>query len=148
MPLGSPGFYGSITVNFREKVDTLSLQNSPFLSLFPSPKTGWESLGQDDLSSHATCQATIGWRGFPYPLIPLLCDFHQMESCHVSTHGPHLSSCLTNSAHDTWHLLSHSKCAKYRCLEKREIPTVSEFDVVARFRETIPTVKSISSFEI
>ena len=28
------------------------------------------------------------------------------------THGPHLSSCLTNSAHDMWHLLSHSKCVK------------------------------------
>ena len=29
-------------------------------SHFPSPKTGWESLGQEDLSSHATCQAIIG----------------------------------------------------------------------------------------
>ena len=32
-------------------------------------------------------------------------------------------------------------------LEKREIPTVSEFDVIARFRETISTVKSVSSSE-
>ena len=29
-----------------------------------------------------------------------------------------------------------------------QIPTVSEFDVVARFRKTIPTVKSVSSSEI
>ena len=35
-----------------------------------------------------------------------------------------------------------------RCLEKREISTVSEFDVVARFRETILKVKSISLSEI
>ena len=34
------------------------------------------------------------------------------------------------------------------CFEKREIPTVSEFDGVARFHETIPTVKSVSSYEI
>ena len=35
-----------------------------------------------------------------------------------------------------------------RCLEKCEIPTVSKFDVVARFRDMIPTVKSVSSSEI
>ena len=35
-----------------------------------------------------------------------------------------------------------------RCLEKREISTVSKFDVLARFRDTIPIVKSISSSEI
>ena len=29
-----------------------------------------------------------------------------------------------------------------------QIPIVLEFDVVARFRETIPMVKSVSSFEI
>ena len=40
-----------------------------------------------------------------------------------------------------WHpILSTSKNV--------QISTVSEFDVVARFRETIPTVKSVSSFEI
>ena len=58
--------------------------------------------------------------GFPYPLIPLLWDFYQMASCHVSTHGPHLSSCLTNSTHDKWHLLSHSKCVK--CLAPPSLP--------------------------
>ena len=45
-----------------------------------------------------------------------------------------------------------------RCFEKLEIPTVSEFDeiqhgfcvaiVIARFRKTIPIVKSISSSDI
>ena len=32
-------------------------------------------------------------------------------------------------------------------LKNVQIPTVSKFDVVARFRETIPTVKSVSSFD-
>ena len=38
-----------------------------------------------------------------------------------------------------------------RCLEKREIPTIwnsTKFDVVARFREMISMVESVSSFEI
>ena len=35
-----------------------------------------------------------------------------------------------------------------RCLEKRKIPNVSEFDGVVRFCKTIPTVKFISSSEI
>ena len=33
-------------------------------------------------------------------------------------------------------------------LKNVKIQIVSEFDVVARFRETIPTVKSVSSSEI
>ena len=45
------------------------------------------------------------------------------------------------------HLICHVSSDTPR-LEKREISTVSEFDVVARFRETIPTVKSVSSSEI
>ena len=69
----------------------------------------------------------------------------------MSTWAPLGSPCLTNSEPDTWHTVSHLKCVKCpalpRCLEKREIPTVSEFDVVARF-ETIPTVKSVSLSEI
>ena len=35
-----------------------------------------------------------------------------------------------------------------RCLEKREILTVSEFDLIARFHETIPMVNPVSSSEI
>ena len=67
--------------------------------------------------------------------------------------GPTLEFKLTHSTPDTWHTVSHSKYAK--CLRTTlvasknvQIPTVSKFDVVAKFRETIPTVKSASSSEI
>ena len=43
---------------------------------------------------------------------------------------------------------THFTAPDTRCLEKREILTVSEFDVVARFPETIPAVKSILLSEI
>ena len=161
MSLGSPGFEGPITGKSREKLDTLFLKTLYFLFpyLVPSPKSCWESLGQEDLSSHATCQAIIGLLGFHYPLIPILWDFPLMASCHVSTHGPHLSSCLTNSTHDTWHLLIHSNCAKCPALSQLPRKTwnsdylgirrnSTKFDVVARFCETIPTVKSVSPSEI
>ena len=35
-----------------------------------------------------------------------------------------------------------------QCLEKHEIPAVSKFDAVARFRKTIPMMKSVLSSEI
>ena len=34
------------------------------------------------------------------------------------------------------------------CLEKCEIYAISEFNVIARFRKTISTMKFVSSFEI
>ena len=74
----------------------------------------------------------------------------------MSPIGPTLELKLTDSAPDTCHTVSHSKCAK--CLTLRSLPrktckfrlsrNLTKFDVVARFRETIPTVKSVSSFEI
>ena len=70
--------------------------------------------------------------------------------------GPKLELKLTHSAPDTWHTVSHSKCAK--CPTLRSLPRKTckfrlyqnsmKLDVVARFRETIPTVKSVSSSEI
>ena len=70
----------------------------------------------------------------------------------MSMWDPLSSPCLNNSAFDTWHAMSHSKCVKCpvlpSCLEKHEILTVLEFDMVARFRETIQTMKSISSFKV
>ena len=74
----------------------------------------------------------------------------------MSPMGPTLELKLTDSAPDTWHTVSNSKCAK--CPVLRSLPlkmckfrlsrNSTKFDVVARFRETIPTVKSISSSEI
>ena len=42
-------------------------------------------------------------------------------------------------------ILRHSKCDVSKNVPT---PTVSEFDVLARFHETIPTVNSVSSSEI
>ena len=43
---------------------------------------------------------------------PPTLDFHPIRRCHMSTWAPLGSPCLINSAPDTWHLLSHSKCVK------------------------------------
>ena len=118
MLLASLEFDGPIAGKFREKLDTLSIKIPSFLSPsfslsnFPS-QTVWEKRGVKIwVLSLATCQSSIGSWDYTLSSYPPTLDFHPMASCHVSTHGPHLSSCLTNSAPDTWHLLSHSKCAK------------------------------------
>ena len=74
----------------------------------------------------------------------------------MSPMGPTLELKLTHSATNTWHTVSYSKCAK--CPTLRSLPQKTckfrlsrnsmKFDVVVRFRETIPTVKSISLSEI
>ena len=74
----------------------------------------------------------------------------------MSPMGPTLKLKLTDSAPDTWHTVSHSKCSK--CLALRSFPQKTckfrlsrnsmKFNVVARFCEKIPAVKSVSSSEI
>ena len=74
----------------------------------------------------------------------------------MSPMGPTFELKLSNSSPDTWHTVIHSKCAK--CLALRSLPrkmckfllsrNSTKFDVVARFQEKIPMVKSISSSEI
>ena len=74
----------------------------------------------------------------------------------MSPMGPTLELKLTDSAPDTWHTVSHSKYAKCHALcslprkacKFRLSRNLTKFDVVARFRERIPTVKSVSSSEI
>ena len=64
--------------------------------------------------------------------------------------------CLTNSAPDMWHTVSHSKYAKclpLRSLHRktckfRRFRNSTKFDVVARFREKILTLKSVSSSKV
>ena len=76
-----------------------------------------------------------------------------MPHVHV---GPTLELKLSHSAPNTWHTVSHSKCAKCpalpslppKILNFRVSRNSTKFDVVARFRETIPTVKSVLLFEI
>ena len=74
----------------------------------------------------------------------------------MSPMGPTLELKLSDSAPDTWHIVSHLKCAK--CPVLRSLPRKTckfrlsqkstKFDVVARFCEKIPTVKSVLSSEI
>ena len=74
----------------------------------------------------------------------------------MSPMGPTLKLKLTHSAPDTWHTMIHSKCAKCPALSSLPRKTckfglsqnLTKFNVVARFHETIPMVKSILSSEI
>ena len=74
----------------------------------------------------------------------------------MSPMDPTLELKLTHSALDTWQTVSYSKCAKCPalCLLPRKTckfrlsRNSTKFDVVARFCETIPTVKSVLSSEI
>ena len=74
----------------------------------------------------------------------------------MSPMGPTLELILTHFAPDTWHTVSHLKCAK--CSALRLLPrktckfrlsrNSNKFDVVARFRETIPTGNFVLSYEV
>ena len=89
-------------------------------------------------------------------------DFH--EKCRVTRHS-RVFCWLTGSQRtpgfwgvtlDTWHTVCHSKCTK--CPAQRSFPrktckfrlsrNSTKIDVIARFRETIQAMKSISSSEI
>ena len=142
-----------------------------FLSLSPStpplpflsPNQIWTRLGSRGLVPSLCRMSSFKWliMDFPYTLsIYHGFSFNGMMPC-VSCES-HLAHCLTHSQLDMWLILSYSNVPsvphRSRCLEKLEIPTVSEFDeirhdfrvaiVIARFRKTIPTVKSISSSDI
>ena len=77
-----------------------------------------------------------------------------MPHVHV---GPTLELKLTDSSPNTWHTMSHSKCAKCPRTMLVALKNVAnsdclgirrKFDLVVRFREKIPTVKVILSSEI
>ena len=74
----------------------------------------------------------------------------------MSPMGPTLELKLTHSTPDTWHIVSlskYAKCPALRSLLQKTCKFIlsrnsTKFDVVAKFRETIPTVKSVSSSKI
>ena len=74
----------------------------------------------------------------------------------MSPMGPTIELKLTHSIPNTWHTVSHSKCAKCHALHPLPRKTCkfrlshnsTKFDVVARFHETIQMVKSILLSEI
>ena len=109
LSLVSSEFDGPITGKSREKVDSLSLKLflSPSFSNFshfPLPNRLGEDRGQ--VECPVTCHMSNSHWLLRLHLIPYpsTIDFHPITCCHM---GPHLSSCLTHSAHDTWYLLSH-----------------------------------------
>ena len=75
---------GPITGNSREKVELLSLKIPLFLSLsyslssllLPKPVgRAWVKIGTRDLSSHATCQISIGSWDYTLSSYPPTLDF-------------------------------------------------------------------------
>ena len=158
MSLGSPGFDRPITGNSREKLELLSLKIPLFsLSCSRFSLPNWlGQLGQENCPLMPHVQLLLVPWIIPTSLIHLLWDFPPIRRCHMSTWAPLGSPCLTNSAPDTWHTVSHSKCVK--CPILRLLPRKTcklrlsqnsmKFNVTTRFRETIPTMNSISSSEI
>ena len=141
-------------------MESLSLKLSLFIHLsflfFSFPPS--HCLVQDGLRA---CPFTCHMSNFSLALrifLILLSIYLGFPSNHVLPHvhvGPTLELKLTNSVPDMWHTVSHSKCAKSPTTlvasKNMQISTISEFDkfdVIARFRETIPTVKFVLSSEI
>ena len=141
MLLASPEADGPIVGNFREKVELLSLKIPHSLSVgFPLSlslsKTRLVKIGTREKSSQCHMSHFYWLRGLHLILLSNHFRFpsNGMMSCVKSE--PHLSSCLTASVLDTWRLLATQNVPSVmhplRCLEKREIPTVSEFDEIRR----------------
>ena len=145
MLLALPEADGLIAGNFREKIELLSLKKIPrFPSLFrllsfplslPFP-IHLVKIGTRDKSSQCHMSIshwTMGLHPYPYPTT-LRFPSNGIMPCVTSE--PQLSSCLTASALDTWRLLATQNVPSVmhplRCLEKCEIPTVSEFDEIQR----------------
>ena len=153
-PLALPKTDGPIIGKSREKVESLSF------SLSNSSSQIWFclSLSPNRYRSQVRCPLTYHlsnsqWLlGLPLSPYPSTLDFPPIICCHMSLLGPTSAICLTSSPLDTCLILSHSIAPSVPhyswCLKKHEILTVSEFNVVARFREMIPMVKFVSSSEI
>ena len=158
MSLGSPKFDGPITTNSREKLELLSLKIPLFsLSCSRFALPNWlGQLGKENCPLMPHVQFLLVSWITPTSLIHLLWYFPPIRRCHMSTWAPLCSPCLTNFAPDTWHTVSHSKCAKCPSLcslprktcKFRMSRNSTKYDVTARFHETIPMVKFVSSSEI
>ena len=122
MSLGSPGFDRPIIGNSREKLELLSLKISLFsLSCSRFALPNWlGKLGQENCPLMPHVQLLLVPWITPTSLIHLLWDFPPIRRCHMSMWAPLGSPCLNNSAPDTWHTVSHSKCAK--CPSLRSFP--------------------------
>ena len=155
---------GPIAEKLREKVELLSLKIPHFPSLFrllsfplslPLP-IHLVKIGTRDKSSQchvSISHLTMGLHPYPYPttlrfpfngMMPsVTCEPHLSSmfdspiAKHVAPLGPLIKCQVSRTP------LRASKNVKFRLSRNS-----TTFDVVARFRETIPTVKSVSSSEI
>ena len=156
-PLASLETDSPIVEKSRDKVESLSLLL--LLSLFPffsfSLPIELFGLKSSGISSLATCHSPVSSLGFPYLVIHNFGFPSYKVVTHV-THGSHLDLCLTCFPFDTWLNVSPpNKCQvslvtldASKNMKFRLSRNSTKFDMVARFRETIPTVESVSSSEI
>ena len=148
------------TGNSREKVELLSLKSHSFLSpihgLFLLPHPNWlGQLGQENCPLLPHVNHLFAHGITPYPLIhltkisihsqgvichswaPLELMFDSFCLGHVTPLEPPIKCQVSRTP------LRASKNVKFRLSRNS-----TKFDVVARFYETIPTVKPVSSSEI
>ena len=144
MLLASSELVGPIAGNSREKIELLSIKISHFPSFFrllffllslPLP-INLVKIGTRDLSSQRHMSNSHCLRGLHLILLSNHFRFPSNGMMPCVTCEPHLSSSLTASALDTCRLLATQNVPSVlhpsRCLEKREILTVSEFDKIRR----------------
>ena len=137
-------FDGRIVENFREKVEFLSLKShtfplssvfSFFLLSLPLP-IYLVKIGTREKSSQCHMSNSYWLRGLHLILLSNHLRFPSNGIMPCVTSEPHLILSLNASALDTWCLLATQNVPSVlhpsRCLEKREIPTVSEFNEIRR----------------
>ena len=108
----------------------------------------------DVLSCHVLPFHWLSWIT-RYPLIQNFIFPSSQVVTHVQ-HGSHLDFCLICSPFDTWLIVSHpNKCqvslatfGASKNMKFRLSRNSTKFYGITRFCETIPTVKSVSSYEI
>ena len=144
MLLSSSELAGPIAGNSREKVELLSLKIPHFPSLFrllffllslPLP-IHLVKIGTRDLFSQCHVSISHWLMGLHPHLYPSTLRFSPNGMMPCVSSEPHLSSSLTASALDTCRLLATQNVPSVlhpsTCLEKREIPTISEFEEIRR----------------
>ena len=138
-PLASLETDDPIVVKSGEKVEIVSLLLPPFPflsspSFLLSHPTGLVQDGSSEsvLSCNVSTSHWLSWISLIY--LSKTLDFQTSYVVTHDPHGSHLSSCLICSPSNTWLNVSHSTRVKClilpRCLKKREIPIVSEFDEI------------------
>ena len=129
-------------------------QKPNFLHLFPPSSSRFALLISE---GHYSCLVSLINNFQNYNFVPSSHYFDFSIQWHhaMCSHGSHLELKLTELELDMWHPVCHSNFSK--CPTRRSFPrkmckfrlsrNSTKIDVVARFRGTIPTMKSVSSSE-